>query len=326
MSANVIKMAYVGETPWHGEGSVLTEGASIDTWTREAGLDFTVLKAAVHFDTHDQLDCTFPNRFVTYRGDDGTPLGLVSDVYKIVQPREVTEFYRDFTTSTGMKLETAGVLNGSRRVWGLAKLDRPIKLLGFDRIDPYFLFTTSFDGETSTLGNFTATRVVCNNTMQMALSVIKQDQKAKKISGFSVSHAGEFNRAWAQEQVENLIGATEQYAHKAELLAATGMSDDAVLKFFAGLVGVKGNKGDDLTPQSRTKVDQLVQLYRSGPGADLKSARGTAWGALNAVTRYVDFEAPVRKGGSRFSSGQFGPGNQLKNKALEQALELAVAA
>lgn len=328
MTANVIKMAYRGEAPWHGEGTDLTAGADIDTWTREAGLDFEVKKAPVNFVANPERLGTaesrvFADRFVTYRGDTGEPFGVVSDRYKIVQPREVTEFYRDFN-SVGLNLETAGML-GTGRAWGLASLDRPIKLLGQDQINPYFLFTTSFDGETSTIGTFTATRVVCCNTMQMALTQLKADKKAKRVTGFSVSHSGEFDRKWAQEQVQNLIEATQQYADKANLLASVGLSKEDALRFFVGLVGVENEKGD-LTPQSRTKVDRLVQLYKSGPGADLLSARGTAWGALNAVTRFVDHEAPTRSNGSRFASGQFGPGNQLKNKALEQALELAVAA
>jgi phage/plasmid-like protein (TIGR03299 family) len=319
-------MAYVGETPWHGEGSVLTEGADIETWRREAGLDFEVKKAPVQFIPEGvAYQRTFEDRFVTYRGDDGTPLGLVSDRYKIVQPGEVIEFYRDFVTAGGMKLETAGTLMGSRRVWGLASLDKPFQLPGGDVIRPFFLFATSFDGETSTTGNFSSVRVVCCNTLAMALREEAQDRKGKLTTGFSVGHNRDFSREWAQAQVHNLIRATEQYAEKSALLAQTGLGKDEMLAYFAGLVGVENEKGE-LTPQSRNKIDRLVQLYKSGPGAELPSARGTLWGALNAVTRFVDHDAPVRKGGSRFASGQFGPGAKLKAAALESALELAVAA
>lgn len=331
MTANVTQMAYIGATPWHREGTKLTEGADIDTWVREAGLDYEVKKAAVRYvcEGDEQFGVKgfrkFADRFVTYRADDGTALGLVSDRYKIVQPAEVGEFYRDFVDTAGMKLETMGTLLDSRRVFGLASLDHGFTLPGGDVTRPYLLFSTSFDGETSTLGTFTSVRVVCCNTLAMAIREATADKKAKRITGFSVGHSRDFDRAWAQDQVRNLLTATEQYQQKAKLLAATGLSKDEAIEYFVSLVGVIG-EDEKLTSQSRAKIDRLVSLYRTGPGADLPSARGTAWGALNAVTCYVDHEAPTRKDNSRFVSGQFGPGAQLKNKALEAALELAVAA
>lgn len=325
MTANVVQMAYVGETPWHGEGNVLTEGADIETWTREAGLDFEVKKAEVLFGPRGLPLRKFGKRFVTHRADDGTPLGIVSDRFQLVQPREVVEFYREFVASGGMKLETAGTLLDSRRVWGLASLDAPFSLPGGDVVRPYFLLATGFGDGTGTTGTFTSVRVVCCNTLQMAMNERDEDNRKSRISGFSVGHNAKFDRAWAQQQVENLISASHDFENNAALLASTGISNAEVLRYFVGLVGVESDKGE-LTPQSKTKIDRLVQLYRSGPGADLPTARGTAWGALNAITHYADFDVPVRKTGSRFVSGQFGPGNQLKNRALEAALELAVAA
>lgn len=328
MTANVVQMAYVGQTPWHGEGSKLTDGADIDTWKREAGLGYEVKKAAVRYicDGDEKFGMqgvrTFGDRFVTYRGDDGTPLGVVSDRYKIVQPGEIVEFYRDFVSAGGMKLETAGTLLNSRRVWGLASLDVPFELPGGDVTRPYFLLATSYDGETATTGTFTSVRVVCCNTLRMALS---QHKAGGKTTGFSISHSREFDRSWAQQQAQNLLDASREYQSKAELLAATGINRDQLLRYFIGLVGAENDKGE-MTTRSKNKVDRLVQLYKSGPGADLPSAKGTVWGALNAVTRYIDFETPTRGDSSRFARGQFGPNANLKDRALAEALELAVAA
>lgn len=326
MTANVTKMAYTGETPWHGEGTPLTQGADVDTWIREAGLGYEVKKAAVHYNVDDKSR-TFSDRFVTYHGETGNALGLVSDRYKIFQPRNAVEFYRDFVEANRMKLETAGTLLNARRVWGLASLEEAtFTLPGGDAIRPYFLLMSSYDGETSTIGTYTATRVVCCNTLAMALGAFKDDQrKAKGSSGFSISHSKDFDIKWARQQASNLLEASQEFKAKAELLASAGIGGDDLLAYFIGLVGVENEK-HELTPQSKAKVDKLVQLYKSGPGADLPTSRGTLWGALNAVTRFVDHEAPVRSAGSRFASGQFGPGAQLKNKALELALELAVAA
>lgn len=326
MTDAVVKMAYSGSLPWHGKGSDLTAGADIDTWKREAGLDFTVVKVRSTYVDSQGNDRTFPDRFATIREDDGTPLGLVSDRYKLVQPGELIEFYRDFVAAGDMVLETAGTLLDSRRVWALARLDHEIVLPGNDISRPFFLLTGSFDGDTGTVGTFGCTRVVCANTLAMALTERVGDKKSKTITGFSLTHRSDFDRAEAQGHAKELMLAAEEYAEKAAVLASTGINSDQMLAYFVGLVG-RENEKHEMTAQSKAKVDRLVQLYKSGPGADLPSARGTAFGALNAVTRFVDHEAPERgSGGGRLVSAWYGAGRDLKNRALEQALELAVAA
>jgi len=172
MAHEVVKMAYRGETPWHGLGFLLSDDATFDAWLRESGLTFRVRGAKVQFDssTNDTPAIRgFNDKQVLFREDNGQPLGIVSaSKYKIVQPDQILEFYRDFVRAGDMKLETAGVLKKGRRVWALARHGMEIRIKGQDLVRPYFLLTTSYDGETGTNGMYVMERVVCANTLAAA--------------------------------------------------------------------------------------------------------------------------------------------------------------
>jgi len=336
-------MAYIGETPWHGLGTVMDQNASIDEWQAAAGLGFTVAKAPVMFAPSDGVVTMnrFAGRMVAFRQDNGNGLGIVGTNYKVHQPAEIVGFLRDFATKAGLKIETMGSIMGGARIWALAKMDTAITLPGNDQSMPYFLISTSYNGETATIGTFTMVRVVCYNTLTAALEVYYGQNgqeterggsetdaqfaartKAKRIvTGFNNPHNAEFKPEQAAREAERLYKAAVQYGERASLLATTGASEDQMLEYFLGLYGSIGKDGA-ITRQSREKVDTLVQLYKTGPGADLTSSKGTIWGLLNAVTRYVDHEAGERNPGGRLNSAWFGTGQEQKRKAEQAALAL----
>jgi phage/plasmid-like protein (TIGR03299 family) len=325
MAHEVRQMAYVGQTPWHGLGESLDSCADLDTWKRAAGLDFHVNQAPVYFQTAERpLMTSLDGRVVNYRADTGEGLGVVSSShYKLVQPGEIIDFYREFTATGGLKLNTAGALRGGRRIWALAELDSPIRV-GDDVTKPYFLLTTGFGDETATVGVFTTTRVVCMNTMQIAMRQVDEEtgKQGRLISGFSIGHHSKFNPKDAAKHAENLILAARQFEAQANLMAQCGISDEQMLSFFVDLFGKIQEKSGKLTPQSVRKVDELVRLYKQGPGADLKSAKGTAWGLLQSITRYADHVAPERTKGGRLMSAWYGTGKDDKARGLAKALEL----
>jgi phage/plasmid-like protein (TIGR03299 family) len=113
-------LAYIGETPWHGLGERLSEGQSIEVWIKAARLDWELKRLPVQYFIDAKLR-VMDDRFVLSRSDTGAALSVVSDDYHIVQPKEVLEFYRDLVASFHYTLETAGALNGGRKVWALAK-------------------------------------------------------------------------------------------------------------------------------------------------------------------------------------------------------------
>jgi phage/plasmid-like protein (TIGR03299 family) len=105
-------IAYTGKTPWHGLGQQLTPGQSIDTWTREAGLDYTVLESPVMYDSPAATEAQkWPERKVLHRSDTGAPLAVVSDSYNVVQPSAVMGFFSELVRIGGFEMETAGALS-----------------------------------------------------------------------------------------------------------------------------------------------------------------------------------------------------------------------
>ncbi|PZN70613.1 MAG: hypothetical protein DM484_28130, partial [Candidatus Methylumidiphilus alinenensis] len=113
-------IAYVGDVPWHGLGQELKKDASIEDWIKEAQLDWQILRESVRYRFGDKI-LTMPDRHVLLRSDNGNPLSIVSDDYKIVQPKDVVEFYRDLVKDSDFTLETAGALDEGRKVWALAR-------------------------------------------------------------------------------------------------------------------------------------------------------------------------------------------------------------
>ena len=88
------EMAYAGDTPWHGLGQQLAEGAPIETWLTAAGMDWRIQRSKVRYSTaRDDAEGSqvWDDQHVLFRSDTKAPLGIVSDGYKAVQPREVVE-------------------------------------------------------------------------------------------------------------------------------------------------------------------------------------------------------------------------------------------
>lgn len=334
MSNQRANIAFRGLAPWHGLGVEMPDTADIVEWRRQAGLDFKVVTAPVKFDIIHAADQPCPSvekkifaqKAVTYREDTGAPLGVVSAKhYKIVQPADVLEFFREFARAGDMKLEVAGSILGGRRVWALARHEMEIRVMGQDVVRPYFLLTTSFDGETATIGTFCTTRVVCNNTLNIAYREIKNDgTKGYAQAGFSIPHFQTFDMERARQHAASLIVAATQFEADANHMAEKLITGEDAMRFFVGIAGVKDKDGEDLTKNSRAKIDRMLELYRTGPGATYRSAANTAWGLLNAVTRFVDHEAKERSIGGRWIAAQYGAGKEMKAKAYREAMALAM--
>src|SRR5690606_1273288 len=167
-------MAFRGTTPWHRLGNTLEAGQSIETWQEQSGLSFTIREAPVQFRCDEDSDSSviqpFAEHKVLYRSDTQAPLSVVSSKYQVVQPKAILAFYRDLTEVSGFELETAGVLKGGRKLWALARTGQSATLKGNDLIKGYLLLATACDGSMATTAQFTSIRVVCNNTLALALN------------------------------------------------------------------------------------------------------------------------------------------------------------
>lgn len=165
-------MAYTGQTPWHGLGNKLARQQPIEVWKQQAGMDWQIEESEVRYVTGSQkvgAINAFPENKVLYRSDTKKPLAVVSKRFQVVQPGEILEFYRDLTATNGFELEAAGVLREGRKFWALARTGQSALLRGRDRVDGYLLLATACDGTLATTAQFTSVRVVCNNTLAVAL-------------------------------------------------------------------------------------------------------------------------------------------------------------
>lgn len=317
MAHLVESMAYVGQTPWHGLGNVLPSQQPLDVWAKQAGMDWQINEAPVLFNVSADgglhvkanLDAK-----VLFRSDTHASLSVVSKRYKVVQPSEVLEFYRDLTEAGGFVLETAGVLKAGRKLWALAKTGQETLLRGGDRVGAYLLLATSCDGTLCTTAQFTSVRVVCNNTLQMAVG--------QRTGAVKVPHSTTFDPKLVKDELGLGLSSWEQFVTDMRHLADRPVHKFEAMNF---LVNVLGNPELPLADQPNQKALQNVYaLYAGkGMGADLSSASNTAWGLVNAITQYVDHERRARTQDHRLDSAWFGQGAALKGKAWQEALKLA---
>lgn len=331
-------MAFVGETPWHGLGQELTPGASIDTWRKEAGLDFTVLATPVRYNQAGEDEgqlYTFAGRNVLYRNDTNAPLSVVSSRYRIVQPAEILDFFKVLTDTAGFQLETAGALDDGRKIWGLAKVNDGAPVIGQDIVRPYLLLATSFDGTLATTAKFTSIRVVCNNTLTMSAggnmregagqTEIDKTQGAV-VQSVRVAHNERFNPDQVRERLGIVLNAWERFKVQSRLLAERSVSEAEADKLISALIEPTlsipvGQTRPDV--RSSRGYKRIMELF-GGDARGYAMAGMSAWGLLNAVTEYVDHERG-RSDSSRMDSAWFGSGEGLKNKAFELANELVLA-
>lgn len=301
-------MAYVGAVPWHGLGQSLTSGASIETWIKEAGMDYELLSSKVAYKTADNKTAIFPNRQVLFRSDDGAPLGLVGDTYKVVQPREVIEFFRSLADDHGFELETAGVLFGGKKYWALAKTPSAFKIGKKDEVKGHLMLATACDGSMSTIAKYVATRVVCNNTIQIALGeggpVVKTRHNAEFKADEVKTELGLFDAGWEKFKTQTLA------------LSKRKMSQAEAVSYLIRLMGDESKPVEEQPHVDTMKV--IADKFVTGNYIGHELSGDSAWGLVNCVTEYVDWQRG-RGQDRRLEYAYFGGGMDLKMRAFEVA-------
>lgn len=303
------EMAYVGDKPWHGLGQELQAGADLETWRVAAGMDRQVKRSRVRFDT-DQI---FDAHHVLFRSDTKAPLGIVSAKYKTVQPAEVLEFFRDLVADQGFELNTAGTLFGGSRFWALAKVGSAT-VIGNDTIRAFLLLATSCDGTLATTGKFVAERVVCNNTMTMALG-----ESGKQAV---IRHRSTFDPSQLKAKLGLASGSFAKFMTQARILAKKTITTAQAEAFVCSLLTESKTVLKEDVAKSKQFL-KIMDLFKgSAMGGTLLGAEGTLWGVTNAVTEFVDHHAKTQTVDARLASAWFGRGDALKTEALERALAL----
>jgi phage/plasmid-like protein (TIGR03299 family) len=303
-----VEMAYVGDAPWHKLGQELTENATIEQWQAQAGMDWLIKRSRVRYGEGDQQKI-MDSQHVLFRSDTKDALGVVGAKYKIVQPREVLEFFRDLVGGAGFTLNTAGTLFGGKRFWALASIGADARILGNDTVKGFLLLTSAADGTSATTGKFVAERVVCNNTLSIAMRECGKQSK--------VSHRTAFNPEAMKDALGIARGSFGEFVEASRKLALTTCNVREAEKLTGALlVDSKTVTKEDVTTSAGYK--SIMNLFRQGKG----NHGETAWDWLNGVTEYVDHVQRAKSESHRMANSMFGKGDALKSMAMERAMAL----
>jgi phage/plasmid-like protein (TIGR03299 family) len=259
-------MAFRNSVPWHGVGNQLSENQPLEVWLREAGMEWSIVAAPVKYNVGVELQ-DFSDHKVLYRSDSHDPLSVVSKRYQVVQPREVLEFYRDLVEVGGFELETAGVLKGGRKLWALAKTGQEAVLRGDDRVKGYLLLATACDGTLATTAQFTSVRVVCNNTLSIALS----DASA----AIKVPHSTRFDAQEVKKALGVGVSTFDDFMYRMKELSERRVTQHEALAFAEDVLATP-----HVSAHATEKSAQTVMALFNGQGigSTLEAANQTAWG------------------------------------------------
>ena len=344
MAHQLEQMAYVGETPWHGLGNQLTQNQPIEVWAKQAGMDWRIESSNVSYMAKNErgqsIIMPYEEQRVLYRSDTHAPLSVVSQRYQEVQPMEILEFYRDLTEQSGFELETAGVLKGGKKFWALARTGQSTALKGKDVSNGYILLATACDGTLATTAQFTNIRVVCNNTLAIALrgqsssaGVVKVPHSTKFDADKVKQQLGISVRAWDEHMYEmkqlsqRKVTQGEAAAFFDAVFNNTSMSvadqEENIIQFYRNIATPTPAK-EKSEPNGRAMTKVMDMFNGQGRGAELSSAKDTAYGLLCSITEFADHERRAMSTDHRLDSAWFGTGAALKQRGLEQALRLVV--
>lgn len=344
MAHQVEQMAYVGDTPWHGLGNQLTQNQPIEVWAKQAGMDWRIESSDVSYMAQNErgqsIIMPYEEQRVLYRSDTHAPLSVVSQRYQEVQPMEILEFYRDLTEQSGFELETAGVLKGGKKFWALARTGQSAALKGKDVSNGYILLATACDGTLATTAQFTNIRVVCNNTLAIALrgqsssaGVVKVPHSTKFDADKVKQQLGISVRAWDEHMyemkqlIQRKVTQGEAAAYFDAVFNNTSLSiadqEENIIQFYRNMATPNPAK-EKSEPNGRAMTKAMDMFNGQGRGADLSSAKGTAYGLLCSITEFVDHERRAMSADHRLDSAWFGTGAAMKQRGLEQALRMVV--
>jgi phage/plasmid-like protein (TIGR03299 family) len=321
--------AFIGSRDdiWHRLGQQMQAGMSMEQWARQSGLDWTAIKvpaiAALTDSRFDHIDASerfaqVPDRFFVARSDTAHILspGTVSDVYQPVQPSDLLGWFeRYISVDDRFRLDAAGSLLSGEKIWATATFNGDYEIAGSKHV-ARLLMTTTFDGTGATINQATMVRVVCNNTLNMAV--------ADKRAVIKTRHNTKFDGARVGRELSELAKSFETFKAMGDALAVNEMSKADVSAFFKQCLDIPFEvKPEDVSTRKMNQFAALGNAYRATVAEGTEA--GTAWTALQAVTRYVDHDRSTRSSSgneieAKALSSQFGSGAALKGKAMDLLL------
>ena len=281
MAANVETMFYTREKPWHGLGTMVAEAPNSKDALRLAGLNWKVLQEPVYTENKELVQGYKAN----VRDTDRKVLGVVTDRYKVIQNEEAFAF-TDTLLGEGVRYETAGSLQEGRRVWMLARLPREF-IIGGERISPYMVFSNTHDGSGAVKTALTPIRVVCNNTLNLALRTAKRS--------WSMIHTGDISGKI--EEAKNTLFLADEYmtalGQEFENLRKIKLSEKQVLDYIKILLPMEENYS--LLQKRGVEKLRADMKMRYFDAPDLKDVGNNGYRFVNAVSDFATHSTPRRK-------------------------------
>ena len=281
MAANVESMFYTREKPWHGLGIMVADAPNSKDALRLAGLNWKVLQEPVYTENKELIQGYKAN----VRNSDRKVLGVVTDRYKVIQNEEAFAF-TDALLGEGVRYETAGSLQEGRRVWMLARLPREF-IIGGERISPYMVFSNTHDGSGAVKTALTPIRVVCNNTLNLAIRTEKRS--------WSMIHTGDISGKI--EEAKNTLLLADEYmtalGQEFENLRKIKLSERQVQDYIKILLPMEEN----YTLQQKRGIEKLREDMRMRyfDAPDLKDVGNNGYRFVNAVSDFATHSTPRRK-------------------------------
>lgn len=276
---NVEMMFSVRQTPWHGQGIVVADAPTSADAIRLAGLDWNVIQEPVFTDSGIEI----PGYRANIRDTDKKVLGIVTNRYKVVQNQDAFNFTDDLL-GEGVTYETAGSLATGKRIWLLAKLDT-MNITG-EEIEPYLVFTNTHDGSGAVRVAITPVRVVCQNTLNLALNTAKRS--------WSCAHKGDV--AGKCEEAKEILFNTKVYMKELDReigeLKLKKMTNDNIKSFIDTLIPIDDNAPDRTVIRLKDARTEIMDRYLYAP--DLKCMEKSAYRFVNAVSDFATHSEPAR--------------------------------
>ena len=347
MPANIASFVKATGTanPWWGVGQSIDANDSIEAWMKSCGLDYRVVRKNIWME-QDGAKIKLDGFTAIVKSSDGSVFQIASNKYKPIQNDEVLAVMKHYADTHQVTLDTMGSLGDNGAIiWGLAKLNDDFELAGGDEMQAYLLLASSHDGSLQWTGMLTFVRVVCRNTLNLALSdkkgknlfskkhtknldvktTVESAKADMELMRKSVARAKSQIQAMAETKISEidkqiLVAKLTNNSELLELIAENrkdtnaSLLDQIVSKSNRGTLSLAAIEAE----QTRTGKSILDAIVNS-PGSDLESSKDTVWGWLNGVTYYTDHQSC--SDANRMKSAWFGPNANLKDQAYELAIE-----
>jgi len=319
----IAEAGYANTPAWHNLGNVFnaggTEAPNSEQMMELAHQNWLTEKEPMNL---VQDGKAVGGYFATVRQDTREVLGIVGKNYKVLQNKDAFKFMDSFMQDGIMRYESAMALFGGKQVVLLARMPSVDEVIPGDRQDRFLLLSNTHDGTGSIIMQPTHVRVVCNNTHRIAIS--NQTYQVKVRHSSSMEEKMEMARKYLSQFDKKF----SEYTETAKHLAKYSYTQDMVKSYLDQLFPAQKDASDRQVKNRLAKLD-MVKGMMNTPANTLPGMEGTLWQLFNAVTEAVDHRSSYKgddlaRAENRFTNIMEGAGANLKDKAFELALQLAV--